>query len=135
MAFSRVKPVSATSMAYVHHYSDMMLSQKDKGAHGELESSTGVTLDAVRSYFSQVPVTRSGTLIRENQQSSTKDGGRKLFGKAPWHRKGSGTSEISTTSSVRKILRGRTPPGSVSSGTGTQNSGKHHLTPTGTRYR
>ncbi|KAI5463821.1 hypothetical protein BGZ63DRAFT_442527, partial [Mariannaea sp. PMI_226] len=37
---------------------------------------------------------------------------RKLFGKAPWHRKESRETLSSVTSSVRDVLRGSTPPSS-----------------------
>jgi hypothetical protein len=36
---------------------------------------------------------------------------KKWFGKAPWHRKGSGETASSVTSSIREVLAGKTPPG------------------------
>ncbi len=58
-----------------------------------------------------------GTHLNVNKGSSTpKDEHgrikfrRKVFGKAPWHRKESGDSVSTVTSSVGEILRGGTPP-------------------------
>ncbi|KAH8879192.1 hypothetical protein GQ53DRAFT_849761 [Thozetella sp. PMI_491] len=75
------------------------------------DESVGATLDAVKRYFDLGPATRASVLgeDKDNERSTTKVG-RKLFGKAPWHRKSSVDSGRSASSSVRDILKGRTPP-------------------------
>lgn len=52
---------------------------------------------------------KTGTWLREELGSSKIT--RKLFGKAPWHRKMSVETVSSVSSSVRDVLRGDTPPG------------------------
>ncbi len=52
---------------------------------------------------------KTGTWLREELGSSKIT--RKLFGKAPWHRKVSIETVSSVSSSVREVLQGDTPPG------------------------
>ncbi|KAI1386448.1 uncharacterized protein F4822DRAFT_444841 [Hypoxylon trugodes] len=63
-------------------------------------------------------ISRVTTLLREESRRSRGGSGSsssgwsrsfKLFGKSPWHRKASAGSEASASSSVRDVLRGRTP--------------------------
>lgn len=56
---------------------------------------------------------------------------RKLFGKSPWHRKASGESDASVSSSIRKILRGTTPHNTPESGLNTPTSDLTAYFPTG----
>ena len=76
------------------------------------------------SYFNQTPIGRHGTLLEEGQKAASK-GKRKLFGKAPWHRKESSKSASSAGSSIREILRGKSPR--VSPVERARSAGKHRL--------
>ncbi|KAK8118725.1 uncharacterized protein PG998_003351 [Apiospora kogelbergensis] len=57
------------------------------------------------------PMSRISTLLREehNKSPGSRTRQRKLFGKSPWHRKGSAGSDASATSSILDLLRGHTP--------------------------
>ncbi|KAI1877049.1 uncharacterized protein JN550_001121 [Neoarthrinium moseri] len=57
-------------------------------------------------------VARIAHILREGTRSPPNGGksrARKLFGRSPWHRKTSGESSYSVSSSIREILRGNTP--------------------------
>ncbi|KAI1658001.1 hypothetical protein F4813DRAFT_396127 [Daldinia decipiens] len=49
---------------------------------------------------------RAASLLREQSKRRRSF---KLFGKSPWHREASASSDVSTSSSIRDVLRGRTP--------------------------
>ncbi|KAH7238383.1 hypothetical protein BKA59DRAFT_245472 [Fusarium tricinctum] len=73
------------------------------------------TTDGTRNYSSMHQITKTGAW--SNDDTSKLRLRRKLFGRAPWVRKESGDSFSSVTSSVREILKGETPPPSLSSST------------------
>lgn len=57
-------------------------------------------------------MSRVTSLLREESKKQRGGGwprSLKLFGKSPWHRKASAGSEASASSSIRDLLRGRTP--------------------------
>jgi hypothetical protein len=64
----------------------------------------------VRHSFAVQQCFKAGSLLREDHSGSKIT--RKIFGKAPWHRKGSGDSLSSVASSVRELLKSGTPPAS-----------------------
>ncbi|KAI1481614.1 hypothetical protein F4774DRAFT_407921 [Daldinia eschscholtzii] len=59
-----------------------------------------------RSHSPMPLMNRVASLLREE---SKRPRSFKLFGKSPWHRKASAGSEVSISSSIRNVLRGRTP--------------------------
>lgn len=66
------------------------------------------TNDRVESRHLFAHLTKAGPWFKD--ESGTSKIKRKLFGKAPWHRKESGDSFSTVASSVREVLRGETPP-------------------------
>ncbi|KAI2624171.1 hypothetical protein GGR54DRAFT_564374 [Hypoxylon sp. NC1633] len=60
-------------------------------------------------------MTRVASLLREECKRPAWPRSFRLFGKSPWHRKASVGSEASASSSVRDVLRGRTPVASPAS--------------------
>ncbi|KAI1503847.1 hypothetical protein F5X99DRAFT_424845 [Biscogniauxia marginata] len=86
------------------------------------DSYTATTIEGARSQLSQqfrphTPMSRVASLLREeSRKPPRKQHSMRLFGKSPWHhRKASGGSETSISSSIRDILRGRTPVASPAS--------------------
>ncbi|KAI1142384.1 hypothetical protein F5Y05DRAFT_224649 [Hypoxylon sp. FL0543] len=68
-------------------------------------------------------LSRVASLLREEVMKKPRGSrSRKLFGRSPWHRKTSAGSEASASSSVREVLRGRTPVTSPVSEIGPSNS-------------
>lgn len=65
-------------------------------------------IDGTRSFLWSQNISKRGTWFKDDAGSSKIS--RKLFGRAPWHRKGSDGSFSSVGSSVREVLRGGTPP-------------------------
>ncbi|PTB62922.1 hypothetical protein BBK36DRAFT_1128381, partial [Trichoderma citrinoviride] len=78
-------------------------------APGE-DSRTRSTLEGARKFLATQSISRTGTWFKDEHH--TLRIGRKLFGKAPWHRKTSNDSVNSVSSSIRAVLKGQTPPGS-----------------------
>ena len=73
-------------------------------------------IDGARRFLAAPSITKTGTWFKD--ELSNKRFTRKLFGKAPWHRKMSADSMSSVSSSVLEVLRSATPPGTPkSSGT------------------
>ncbi|KAM5375301.1 hypothetical protein ACJZ2D_006130 [Fusarium nematophilum] len=72
------------------------------------------TVDRTGNYHSVHQVTKTGTWFKDEFGKAKLR--RKLFGKAPWHRKESGDSFSSVASSMREILKGETPPSTPLSG-------------------
>jgi hypothetical protein len=75
----------------------------------------------------QGPTFRIAALLYDKDEANNPQNGdrlraRKLFGRAPWHRKLSKESNDSVSSSIRDMIRGRTPDPSPASGQTTTNS-------------
>ncbi|KAI2466810.1 hypothetical protein F4781DRAFT_434025 [Annulohypoxylon bovei var. microspora] len=87
----------------------------DEGyGYGYVKSKIGgAKAQLVRHSQSQSAMRRVASLMREESKEGRGSWSRKLFGKSPWHREPSAGSEASVTSSVsssvRDVLRGRTP--------------------------
>ncbi|KAH7160952.1 hypothetical protein EDB81DRAFT_853474 [Dactylonectria macrodidyma] len=71
------------------------------------------TIDKTETHHALHSLANVGAWFKD--ESGTSKLKRKLFGKAPWHRKESGDSFSSVASSVREVLRGSTPPSTPSS--------------------
>jgi hypothetical protein len=69
---------------------------------------TKATVDGTRKFLAAQNISKTGTWFKDELHTSKI--GRKLFGKAPWHRKESGDSFTSVSSSIRAVLKGKTPP-------------------------
>lgn len=72
------------------------------------DRQTRATVEGTRKFLAAQNISRSGTWFKDELHTSKI--GRKLFGRAPWHRKESGDSITSVSSSIRAVLKGRTPP-------------------------
>lgn len=101
-----------------NQFTDYLDIQKSPGKK-ELkndEDYTQNTLDGAKQRLEHPgnhtsPMSRISTLLREehNKSPGSRTRQRKLFGKSPWHRKGSAGSDASATSSILDLLRGHTP--------------------------
>lgn len=69
---------------------------------------TQSTVEGARKFLVSQNISKTGTWFKDELHTSKI--GRKLFGKAPWHRKESGESFSSVSSSIRAVLKGKTPP-------------------------
>ncbi|KAL2208661.1 hypothetical protein CC79DRAFT_1395631, partial [Sarocladium strictum] len=76
--------------------------------YADNSQSSNLTLQVTQAYLSAQNISTTGTWY-EDEQGGTRIK-RKLFGKAPWYRKASGSSVSSVNSSIRNLLSGRTPP-------------------------
>ncbi|KAH7353438.1 hypothetical protein B0T11DRAFT_356554 [Plectosphaerella cucumerina] len=96
------------------------MKKSSRGESGEfrtprpVEEASSVAPDAVvRSQGTSL--SKSSVRFREEVKFKDDTNGaslvKKWFGKAPWHRKGSGETASSVTSSIREVLAGKTPPG------------------------
>ncbi|KAL7816842.1 hypothetical protein V8C44DRAFT_355872 [Trichoderma aethiopicum] len=74
------------------------------------DSRTRSTIEGARRFLAAQSISRTGTWFKDEHHALRI--GRKLFGKAPWHRKESNDSINSVSSSVRVVLEGQTPPAS-----------------------
>ncbi|KAH8173374.1 RNA polymerase II accessory factor, Cdc73 [Sarocladium implicatum] len=68
-----------------------------------------LTIQGTQAFLSTQFISRTGTWYSDAQ--GTERIKRKLFGKAPWHRKDSSQSYNTISSSLRDVLRGQTPSG------------------------
>ncbi|KAH8124807.1 hypothetical protein LI328DRAFT_168022 [Trichoderma asperelloides] len=66
------------------------------------------TVEGTKKFLAAQNISKTGTWFKDELHTSKI--GRKLFGKAPWHRKESGESFTSVSSSIRAVLKGKTPP-------------------------
>lgn len=66
------------------------------------------SVDSIRNFLFPHSVGKTGVWLKDELGPSRIT--RKLFGKAPWHRKESAESYNSVSSSIRDVLKGRTPP-------------------------
>ncbi|KAI1103134.1 hypothetical protein F4804DRAFT_333633 [Jackrogersella minutella] len=94
-----------------HHKTD---SSNDASVYEYTKSTIeGTRAQLLGHRQTQSPMRRVASLLREETKGGGGGGGgwtRKLFGKSPWHRKPSDASASSSVaSSVRDVLRGRTP--------------------------
>ncbi|KKO99290.1 hypothetical protein THAR02_08606 [Trichoderma harzianum] len=71
---------------------------------------TRSTVEGARKFLASQNISKTGTWFKDEFHTSKI--GRKLFGRAPWHRKESGDSITSVSSSIRAVLKGKTPPAS-----------------------
>ncbi|KAL7627466.1 hypothetical protein AAE478_001659 [Parahypoxylon ruwenzoriense] len=87
------------------------------GARAQLLNHSQTQLRAPARTPTPTPplMSRVVTLLREE---TWRPRSRKLFGRSPWHRKASAGSEASASSSLRNVLRGRTPVSSPASDLG-----------------
>lgn len=103
--------------SYIHCTSDAG-NQTDIGleakhlAHDE-DCRTRSTVEGARKFLASQNISKTGTWFKDEFHTSKI--GRKLFGRAPWHRKESGDSFTSVSSSIRAVLKGKTPPASPAS--------------------
>jgi parafibromin len=80
-----------------------------------LASRTTMILEGVAGYFDRIQQERkdrNGRLMSPGTPGTLvtpASPGRRAFGLAPWHRRNSHESIISVSSSVHKLLRGKTP--------------------------
>lgn len=72
------------------------------------DRQTRATVEGTRKFLAAQNISRSGTWFKDELHTSRI--GRKLFGRAPWHRKESAESFTSVSSSIRAVLKGKTPP-------------------------
>lgn len=72
------------------------------------DRQTRATVEGTKRFLAAQNISRSGTWFKDELHTSRI--GRKLFGKAPWHRKESADSFTSVSSSIRAVLKGKTPP-------------------------
>lgn len=75
----------------------------------QLSPHSSSAIDGARRYLVTQQGLGSTTLLKD--ESGPIKFSRKIFGKAPWHRKDSGDSMSSVASSVRDLLKSGTPPG------------------------
>ncbi|KAI8959016.1 hypothetical protein F5Y11DRAFT_350951 [Daldinia sp. FL1419] len=91
----KIKKIHSDSDAYDYDYSPKAISD------------TQVQPPSPSRKRPPVPImSRVSTLLREESKRRRSF---KLFGKSPWHRKASAGSKMSDSSSIRDMLRGRTP--------------------------
>ncbi|KAK5987938.1 hypothetical protein PT974_12074 [Cladobotryum mycophilum] len=64
--------------------------------------------DGTRSFLFSQHISKTKTWYGDDSGASKI--ARKIFGKAPWHRRESGDSFINISSSIKAVLRGRSPP-------------------------
>ncbi|OTB08188.1 hypothetical protein M426DRAFT_317290 [Hypoxylon sp. CI-4A] len=122
---SRLLPEHKSKMKKTHSDNDAAAAMAYDYTTNTIEGARVRLLSHSQSH-SPVPImSRVASLLRDeiNKKprsagaggSSSGNGGSgwsrslKLFGKSPWHRKASAGSEASASSSVRDVLRGRTP--------------------------
>lgn len=83
-----------------------------KSSCSDLTSSedcqTRATVEGTRKFLAAQNISKTGTWFKDELHTSKI--GRKLFGRAPWHRKESADSFTSVSSSIRAVLKGKTPP-------------------------
>jgi parafibromin len=87
------------------------------GFKDDLASHTTMLLEGTSSYFEKLQQERAqlqpNQLSRvgtpQSPVSTLDDRPRRRFGLAPWHRRNSHESLLSVSSSVHRLLRGRTP--------------------------
>lgn len=72
------------------------------------DCQTRSTVEGTRKFLAAQNISKSGTWFKDEHHTSKI--GRKLFGRAPWHRKESADSFTSVSSSIRAVLKGKTPP-------------------------
>ncbi|UKZ59595.1 uncharacterized protein TrAtP1_000896 [Trichoderma atroviride] len=72
------------------------------------DRQTRATVEGTKKFLAAQNISRSGTWFKDELHTSRI--GRKLFGRAPWHRKESAESLTSVSSSIRSVLKGKTPP-------------------------
>ncbi|OTA00965.1 hypothetical protein A9Z42_0012690 [Trichoderma parareesei] len=84
--------------------------RSSKKQSADEDSRTRSTIEGARRFLAAQSISRTGTWFKDEHH--TLKIGRKLFGKAPWHRKESNDSINSVSSSVRAVLKGQTPPAS-----------------------
>jgi hypothetical protein len=72
------------------------------------DQQTRATVDGTRKFLAAQNISKSGTWFKDELHTSKIS--RKLFGRAPWHRKESADSFTSVSSSIRAVLKGKTPP-------------------------
>lgn len=97
---------------------------------GNLASRTTMLLQGTTSYFDRIQrVGNRRTLATEASPSSSylTKRSRRRFGIAPWHRRHSQDSLLSVSSSVHKLLMGKTP-------IATPSAEKHYVGPDGKTY-
>ncbi|KAL6832874.1 hypothetical protein V8C40DRAFT_284493 [Trichoderma camerunense] len=104
--------------SYIHYTSDAGnqtdVGVEPKGPCNDLapdgDCRTRSTVEGARKFLASQNISKTGTWFKDEFHTSKI--GRKLFGRAPWHRKESGDSFTSVSSSIRAVLKGRTPPAS-----------------------
>lgn len=102
--------------SYIHH-STAIITRPDteftaKTSCSDLISDedcqTQATVEGTKKFLAAQNISKTGTWFKDELQTSKI--GRKLFSRAPWHRKESAGSFTSVSSSIRAVLKGKTPP-------------------------
>ncbi|KAL6855821.1 hypothetical protein J3F83DRAFT_753631 [Trichoderma novae-zelandiae] len=104
--------------SYLHHPADaghradagLGTERSGKNRAPDVDSRTQSTVEGARRFLAAQSISRTGTWFKDEHHTSRI--GRKLFGRAPWHRKESNDSINSVSSSIRAVLKGQTPPAS-----------------------
>lgn len=102
--------------SYVHHPTDaghptgsgLGTERLSKNHAPDEDPRTRSTIEGARRFLAAQSISRTGTWFKDEHH--TLRIGRKLFGRAPWHRKDSNDSINSVSSSIRVVLKGQTPP-------------------------
>ncbi|PNY28640.1 Uncharacterized protein TCAP_01434 [Tolypocladium capitatum] len=87
---------------------DVRLPVIDDVDDDDANDSADPIIDRTRSYLWSQNISKRGTWFKD--ELGTSKISRKLFGRAPWHRKSSDGLFSSVASSVREVLQGGTPP-------------------------
>ncbi|KAI1650689.1 uncharacterized protein F4817DRAFT_327064 [Daldinia loculata] len=89
----KIKKMSSDNDAYDYTPSTVPGTQAQLSGYGQSQSPAPL-------------MGRAASLLREESKRRRSF---RLFGKSPWHREASVVSDVSTSSSIRGVLRGRTP--------------------------
>ncbi|PNP53824.1 hypothetical protein THARTR1_05948 [Trichoderma harzianum] len=100
--------------SYIHSTTDAGnqtdIGLEPKNLAPDEDCRTQSTVEGARKFLISQNISKTGTWFKDEFHTSRI--GRKLFGRAPWHRKESGDSFTSVSSSIRAVLKGKTPPAS-----------------------
>ncbi|KAI1083406.1 hypothetical protein F5B20DRAFT_595417 [Whalleya microplaca] len=88
------------------HADERVWEQKPKKARS---SDADYTTNTLAGVCTQLSLNRTASLLRGDGRRPQKSWSLRLLGKSPWYRKASAGSEVSASSSLRDVLRGRTP--------------------------
>ncbi|EHK48171.1 hypothetical protein TRIATDRAFT_192231, partial [Trichoderma atroviride IMI 206040] len=104
LLYMRAKKEIESKIKQKHHDDSYIHQPTAIGIHRQ----TRATVEGTKKFLAAQNISRSGTWFKDELHTSRI--GRKLFGRAPWHRKESAESLTSVSSSIRSVLKGKTPP-------------------------